>query len=93
MELLEHLAKWKGRASSQWKSRANANQAGIEKGDPFEYAQIYKSLVRLEAEGALRAADRAHLHQSLEFLVEEVAHALDTSREEARDLIAEAAAK
>ena len=34
-KLLEHIEKWKGKVSKQWKARANAHQQAIEKGDPL----------------------------------------------------------
>jgi RNA polymerase-interacting CarD/CdnL/TRCF family regulator len=89
-KLLEHLKKWNGKVSSQWKARANANQEAMERGDPFGYAEVYKGLSRLEAEGTLRASDRAHLNQSLDFLAEELANALGKTPEQARRQIAKA---
>lgn len=86
--LLLHLETWKGKMSKQWKARANANQAAIDRGDPFGYAEVYKGLSKLEEQGALRASDRVHLNHSFEFLVEEVANALNKTPEQARDLIA-----
>lgn len=88
--LLDHLRDWDGKVSSQWKARANANQSTMETGDPFGYVEVFKGLSKLEAEGSLRASDRVHLNQSLEFLVEEVAHALGKSEEHARSKIVEA---
>lgn len=85
--LLEHLETWKGRMSKQWKARANANQAALDRGDPYGYAEVYKGLTRLEEEGTLRASDRVHLNHSFEFLVEEVANALKKTPEQARSLI------
>ncbi len=85
--LLAHLETWKGKMSKQWKARANANQATIDRGDPYGYAEVYKGLTRLEEEGTLRASDRAHLNHSFEFLVEEVANALKKTPEQARSLI------
>jgi len=88
--LLDHLQQWDGKVSSQWKARANAHQEALERGDPFGYAEVYMGLSRLEAEGSLRNTDRAHLNQSLEFLVEEIAHALGETPEQARNQIARA---
>ena len=90
VKLLDHLEKWDGDVSSQWKVRANANQVAMERGDPFAYAEVYKGLSRLEAEGTLRASDRAHLNQALEFLVEELANALGKTPEQTRIQIAAA---
>jgi RNA polymerase-interacting CarD/CdnL/TRCF family regulator len=90
-KLLEHLKTWKGKVSSQWKARANAHQLTMERGDPFGYAEVYKGLSKLEAEGTLRASDRIHLNQSLHFLVEELANALGKTPEQARSQIANAA--
>ncbi len=89
-QLLDHLGKWDGKVSSQWKVRANANQVAMERGDPTDYVDVYKGLSRLEAEGALRASDRAHLNQALDFLVEELANALGKTHEQARNQIARA---
>ena len=86
-ELLEHLETCKVSMSKQWKARANANQAAMERGDPFGYVEIYKGLRQLEEEGTLRASDRTHLHQSLDFLTEEVANALGKTPDQARKLI------
>ncbi len=83
-QLLDHLDKWDGSVSSQWKVRANAHQVAMERGDPIDYANVYKGLSRLEAEGTLRASDRAHLNQALDFLVEELANALGKTPEQAR---------
>lgn len=87
-KLLDHLRHWKGKVSSQWKARANAHQQAMERGDPFDYADVYKGLSKLEAEGTLRASDRAHLNQSLHFLAEEIANALGKTPEQARKQIA-----
>jgi RNA polymerase-interacting CarD/CdnL/TRCF family regulator len=87
-QLLDHLEKWDGNMSKQWKVRANANQVAMERGEPFDYADVYKGLSRLEAEGTLRASDRAHLNQALDFLVEELANALGKTLEQARNQIA-----
>lgn len=87
-QLLEHLEKWDGSVSSKWKVRASANQQAMERGDPFDYAEVYKGLSRLEAEGTLRASDRAHLNQALDFLAEELANALGKTPEQARLQIA-----
>ena len=87
-KLLDHLEKWDGSVSSQWKVRANANQVAMDRGDPFDYAEVYKGLSRLEAEGNLRASDRAHLNQALVFLAEELANALGKTPEQARNQIA-----
>ena len=87
-KLLDHLENWEGKVSGQWKARANANQEAMDRGDPYDYAEVYKGLSILEAEGSLRASDRAHLNQSLEFLAEELANALGKTRDQARRQIA-----
>ena len=89
-QLLDHLKQWNGKVSGQWKARANANQEAMDRGDPYGYAEVYKGLSILESEGTLRASDRAHLNQSLEFLAEELANALGKTREQARNQIAKA---
>jgi RNA polymerase-interacting CarD/CdnL/TRCF family regulator len=87
-KLLDHLKKWNGKVSSQWKARANAHNEAMERGKPTDYANVYKGLSKLEAEGTLRASDRAHLNQSLHFLSEELANALGKTQEQARTQIA-----
>lgn len=86
-KLLAHLRQWKGKVSTQWKARANAHHAALDRGDPFECAEVYKGLKILDAEGGLRASDRAHLNQSLDFLTEEVANALGQTRDKTREQI------
>jgi len=88
--LLDHIGQWQGKVSNQWKARANANQETMDRGDPYGYAEVYKGLSTLEAEGTLRASDRTHLNQSLEFLAEELANALGKTREQIRSQIAKA---
>jgi RNA polymerase-interacting CarD/CdnL/TRCF family regulator len=87
-QLLEHLEGWNGNVRKEWKARANANQVAMEGGDPFAYADVYKGLSKLEAEGTLRATDREHMKKSLTLLVEEVSCALGETPEQARDQIA-----
>jgi RNA polymerase-interacting CarD/CdnL/TRCF family regulator len=87
-QLLDHLEKWNGKVTNEWKSRANANQVAMERGDPFSYAEVYKGLCKLEAEGTLRSTDREHMNRSLDFLVEELAIALGKTPEQARNQIA-----
>ena len=89
-QLLDHLEKWNGKASSEWEARANANRVALERGDAFSYAEVYKGLSKLETEGTLRPTDRAHLNQSLDFLAEELANALGKTPEQARNQIARA---
>lgn len=90
--LLKELKSWRPKVSKQWKARANAHQAAIDRGDPFEYAKVYKGLTKLEEEDGLRAQDKAHLAQSLELLTEELACSLRKSPEQARKMLAEMAA-
>jgi len=87
-KLLNHLEGWDGSVRKEWKARANAHQEAMEAGDPFAYADVYKGLSKLEAEGGLRATDREHMKKSLDLLVEEVACALGETYEQARDQIA-----
>jgi len=86
-KLLNHLKQWEGKVSRHWKARANAHQEAMERGDPFGYADVYKGLSKLEAEGTLRASDRAHLNQSLHMLSEELANALGQTPEQVRSQI------
>lgn len=92
-QVLDHIRQWRGRVRKQWKARAAANQEAMERGDPFEYAEIYKGLTLLESEGTLRHTDRTHLNRSFEFLADELAHALDETPDYARMLITEAIAE
>ncbi|MEJ8568612.1 hypothetical protein V3330_13350 [Wenzhouxiangellaceae bacterium CH-27] len=75
-QLIDHIKSWKGKTSTQWKTRANAHQAKMEKDDPFSYAEVYKSLRKRQKEDRLSAADRTHLRQTTDFLTEELANAL-----------------
>jgi len=90
-QILEHIGSWSGTASKQWKARANAHQEAMERGDPFEYAEVFKSLHWLEAEGSLRNTDRAHLNQAMNFLVDELSFAFDKTPDRVRKLILDAA--
>lgn len=90
-QLLKEIKSYDGKVSKQWKARANAHQAAIDRGDPFEYAKVYKGLVKLEEKDGLRAQDKAHLAQSLDLLAEELACSLRKSPEQARKLLAEVA--
>jgi RNA polymerase-interacting CarD/CdnL/TRCF family regulator len=85
--LLQEMQTWEGKVSKQWKTRANAHQAAIDRGDPFEYAKVFKGLIRLEARDTLRAQDRAHLNQSADLLTEEIAFSLKKTPEQARRML------
>lgn len=89
-QLLAEMQRWEGKVSKKWKTRANAHQAAIDRGNPFEYAKVFKGLAQLEASDTLRAQDRAHLHQSLDLLTEELAFSLKKTPEQARRLLARA---
>ena len=54
----------------------------------LDFFHFWSGLSKLEEQGALRASDRVHLNHSFEFLVEDVANALNKTPEQARDLIA-----
>ena len=82
------MKQWDGRVSKQWKARANAHQAAIDRGDPFEYAKVYKGLSKLETQEGLRAQDKAHLAQSLDLLTEELACSLRKTPEQTRRMLA-----
>lgn len=90
-QILDHIESWNGSASKQWKARAAAHQEAMDRGDPFEYAEVFKSLHWLETEGALRTTDRAHLHQAMDFLVDELSFAFNKAPDRVRDLILDAA--
>jgi len=90
-QLLKELQAWSKKPSKQWKARANAHQAAIATGDPFEYAKVYKELSGLDADDALRTGDRQHFKQTEALLVEELASALGKSRRKALAMLHEAA--
>lgn len=90
-QILDHIENWDGKASKQWKARAAAHQEAMERGDPFEYAEIFKGLSRLEAEGNLRHTDRTHLNRAIDFLADELSFALSKSPDRVRELITRAA--
>lgn len=87
-KLLNHLESWNGKVRAGWKARANANQMALEGGNPFDYAEVYAELRKLEADGSLRAADRQHMNKSLDLLVEELSNALGKTPEQARRQLA-----
>ena len=90
-ELLDQMTDWDGKPEAKWKARANANQAAIESGDPFEYIKVAKSQARLESGGTIRSLDRKHLNISLNLLTEELSCALNQSPKRVRGLLAKAA--
>ena len=87
-KLISHLESWDGKVRAGWKARANANQMALEGGNPFDYVEVYAGLRKLEADGALRAADRQHMNKSLDLLVEELSNALGNTPEQARQKLA-----
>jgi RNA polymerase-interacting CarD/CdnL/TRCF family regulator len=91
-QILDHIEHWDGRASKQWKARAAAHRDAMDRGDPFEYAEVFKTLSRLEAAGGLRHTDRRHLNRALDALADELAFALDETPDRARAQITAAAA-
>jgi RNA polymerase-interacting CarD/CdnL/TRCF family regulator len=86
-ELLGEIDAWEGKPSSQWKARANAHQAAIDSGDPFQYIKVLKGLAHLENDGALRSSDREHLSKSLCLLTEELSCALKKTPQQVRRLL------
>lgn len=90
-QILDHIENWDGRPSRQWKARAAAHQEAMDRGDPFEYAEVFKGLSVLEAEGTLRHTDRNHLNQAMDFLADELAFALGKSPDQVRELLTRAA--
>lgn len=89
-ELLGQAHAWSGEAEAQWKVRANAHQAAIDSGDPYEYMKVLKELAKLESGGPLSSSDRVHLSKSLCLLTEELAHALKKSPQQVRKLLNQA---
>ncbi len=89
-QLLADLEEWSGKPSGQWKARAKAHQAALDRANPFEYARVFKGLVQLEENENLRAQDRAHLNQSAALLTEELAFSLGKTSEQARKLLVRA---
>ena len=91
-QILNHIEHWDGRASKQWKARAAAHQEAMDRGDPFEYAEVFKALSRLQAADGLRHTDRAHLNRAIDALADELAFALGETHDHVRQQISEAAA-
>ena len=90
-QILDHIESWNGRPSKQWKARAAAHQEAMDRGDPFEYAEVFKGLSRLDAEDTLRHTDRSHLNQAMDFLADELSFALGKTPDQVRVLLVEAA--
>lgn len=88
--LLEQIKTFNGKASSQWKTRANNHEAAIESGDPFEYVNVLNELSQLESEATLRMRDKQHLNKSMGLLTEELARALEKTQVQAQKLITQA---
>jgi RNA polymerase-interacting CarD/CdnL/TRCF family regulator len=86
-KIISHLKSWQGKLSDQWKARATANQAAIDRGDPFGYAEVVKGLSMMQEESQLSATDRRHLNLGMEFLCEELADALGKTHDKVRVLI------
>jgi RNA polymerase-interacting CarD/CdnL/TRCF family regulator len=89
-KLLREIKHWEGEAKEQWKARADAHEAAIEGGDPFEYAKVAKELCRMESEQELRPRDKANLNRSLNLLTEEITQSLKKSPTQASKLIRQA---
>ncbi len=89
-DLLEQIAEWNGKPQAQWKARANAHQAALDSGDPFEYLKVLKELALLESGDALCLGDREHLSRSLCLLTEELACALKKSPRRVHRLLTDA---
>lgn len=86
-KIIDHLTSWKGKVSDKWKVRATANQAALDKGDPFGYAEVVKELSVLQQQTPLSSTDRKHLNLGIEFLCEELADALGKTQDRVRQLI------
>lgn len=91
-KIISHLASWQGKLSEQWKVRATSNQAAIDKGDPFGYAEVVKGLSVMQQHTPLSATDRRHLNLGIEFLCEELGDALGKTQDRVRELIDQATA-
>ncbi len=75
--VLKHLDSSKAKMDKQWKSRTRKNERALEKCDPYELADVYKGLVRMEDQGEkLRAADRKAMQSSFDILTAELSAAL-----------------
>jgi RNA polymerase-interacting CarD/CdnL/TRCF family regulator len=92
-QILDHIEHWDGLAGKQWKARAAAHREAMDRGDPFECAEVFKSLSRLEAAGTLRHTDRTNLKRVFDALADELAFALDASPDRVRQQITAAAAQ
>jgi RNA polymerase-interacting CarD/CdnL/TRCF family regulator len=86
-DLLGQIQAWNDKPEAQWKARADANQAALDSGDPFEYVNVLVGLAHLETEGALRLRDREHANRSLRLLTEELACVLQESQQHVRGLL------
>lgn len=89
-KIINHLRSWQGKLNEQWKIRSTANQAAIDKGDPYGYAEVVKGLSVMQKQNALSMTDRRHLNLGIEFLCEELANALGKTQDRVRQLIEEA---
>ena len=86
-ELIACLESWDGKPSKAWKARANAHQAALDGGDPFDNVKVFKELSGMSAEGALRMSDRQNYNKSLDLLIEELMYSLGKTENRVRKLI------
>lgn len=86
-EVLAYIGEWDEPVSEQWKARANALQAKLDNGDPFELAEVYKALSLRKAADNLSTADRRQLSQSESRLSEELGMAFGQSQAEVLQLM------
>nr|WP_298451657.1 CarD family transcriptional regulator [uncultured Marinobacter sp.] len=89
-KIIKHVKSWQGKLSEQWKARSTANQAAIDKGDPYGYAEMVKGLSVMQEENPLSMTDRRHLNLGIKFLCEELSSALGKTQERVQQLIEEA---
>ena len=89
-KVLQQIKQWDGEPRSQWKARADAHEAVIEGGNPFEYAKVVKELSKMESADELRPRDRKNLSDTLDLLEEELTASLNKTAAQTRKLLQEA---
>jgi CarD family transcriptional regulator len=89
-KVLQQIKQWDGEPKSQWKARADAHEAIITGGNPFEYAKVVKELNRMESADELRPRDRRNLYDTLDLLEQELTESLNKTPVQVRKLLEEA---
>ncbi len=88
-EVLEHLRSFELPKSENWKTRKRKNQDRLTSGDPYQLAEMLKSLRTLAEKRRLAASDQHFLNKVTELLSQELAYALGREPERVTEQLEE----